>query len=588
VTRRQFQFASVIGLLFSAFGEGRSAAEPFNINTPGGPVTVEIGHLNPGGTVLTPDPPTAPGFRPPSIFSAPVPVGAGARALGVGGAFTAVADDATAASWNPAGLIQLEKPEFSIMARGSRDANTTSSSNPDYQAGRNEFDAFGLNYLSLALPFQSFGHNFVASANCQEAYDLKQRFSANMQGRSQSTINETSSADTSATTVQHLEQPSSVFADQNGVIDIDLTSQLTTHSQTTLNQILGSQMVTSIDFEQDGIIHSYGPALAMEITPKLAVGFAFNVFQDRTTLQSQTRAVYQATSQSLASLSSAQTTSGSYNYNGTIHLPPGGSVPVPIDIPISGSGNYAPFTDTSTTAPQATAHYSGLYQENNEFHDLLGFNGTLGGLWTVNRQLGLGFSLDLPWTAQATQTKTIKNAITATAPNGTILNQSTFVTQQTKDVSFDFPLYWAVGGVWRWNDISHTSLDVSETLWSSFSFKAEGEPRINPLDGKAYNSSQVDDCWSVRLGHEYLIVSRKTTIPLRAGLMWEQRPALGAPDNFFGVSVGTGISIGPVIVDLAYSYSWGNNVLGSLVPGQSGLSTDVQQHQVFLSCIYHF
>jgi hypothetical protein len=43
------------------------------------------------------------------------PVGSGARALGMGGAFIAVADDATAASWNPGGLIQLETPEVSVV-----------------------------------------------------------------------------------------------------------------------------------------------------------------------------------------------------------------------------------------------------------------------------------------------------------------------------------------------------------------------------------------------------------------------------------------------------------------------------------------
>ena len=43
------------------------------------------------------------------------PVGSGARALGMGGAFIAVADDATAASWNPGGLIQLERPEISAV-----------------------------------------------------------------------------------------------------------------------------------------------------------------------------------------------------------------------------------------------------------------------------------------------------------------------------------------------------------------------------------------------------------------------------------------------------------------------------------------
>ncbi len=38
-------------------------------------------------------------------------VGAGARAYGMGGAFLSRADDATAASWNPAGLSYLRRPE---------------------------------------------------------------------------------------------------------------------------------------------------------------------------------------------------------------------------------------------------------------------------------------------------------------------------------------------------------------------------------------------------------------------------------------------------------------------------------------------
>ena len=42
-------------------------------------------------------------------------IGVGARAMGLGGAFTAVADDASAAYWNPAGLVQLDDPEIQGM-----------------------------------------------------------------------------------------------------------------------------------------------------------------------------------------------------------------------------------------------------------------------------------------------------------------------------------------------------------------------------------------------------------------------------------------------------------------------------------------
>ncbi len=41
----------------------------------------------------------------------------GARSIGFGGAFVALADDATAAFANPAGLVQLLRPEVSIEGR---------------------------------------------------------------------------------------------------------------------------------------------------------------------------------------------------------------------------------------------------------------------------------------------------------------------------------------------------------------------------------------------------------------------------------------------------------------------------------------
>lgn len=45
--------------------------------------------------------------------------GFGARALGMGGAFIALADDLTATTWNPAGLGQLDAPTISVGGAGS-------------------------------------------------------------------------------------------------------------------------------------------------------------------------------------------------------------------------------------------------------------------------------------------------------------------------------------------------------------------------------------------------------------------------------------------------------------------------------------
>ena len=81
------------------------------------------------------------------------PVGSGARALGMGGAFIAVADDATAASWNPGGLIQLETPEISAVgAYFKRTEDNSFGTNPEAN-GEQDVSSSNINYLSAAYPF---------------------------------------------------------------------------------------------------------------------------------------------------------------------------------------------------------------------------------------------------------------------------------------------------------------------------------------------------------------------------------------------------------------------------------------------------
>jgi long-subunit fatty acid transport protein len=64
--------------------------------------------------VVEPPPRIGGFFSIPFNFDPP-----GARALGMGGSFIAVADDATAAETNPAGLVNLTRPEASLHARAS-------------------------------------------------------------------------------------------------------------------------------------------------------------------------------------------------------------------------------------------------------------------------------------------------------------------------------------------------------------------------------------------------------------------------------------------------------------------------------------
>ncbi|WP_320044557.1 outer membrane protein transport protein [uncultured Desulfobacter sp.] len=103
----------------------------------------------------------------------PNPVGSGARALGFG-AFIAVADDATAASWNPGGLVQLKTAEISIVG-------DYSSQNTDYTFsetnGSQSTSLTNLNYLSFAYPFTLWNRNMVVSINYQQLYDFTREVS---------------------------------------------------------------------------------------------------------------------------------------------------------------------------------------------------------------------------------------------------------------------------------------------------------------------------------------------------------------------------------------------------------------------------
>lgn len=112
------------------------------------------------------------------------PVGSGARAMGMGGAFIGVADDATAASWNPAGLVQLEKPEVSIVYSYFNHHQDYHPSNHPEITGGDTSDSHDINYASIASPFVAFDRNVTVSLNYQHLYDLTKQnnFTQNLSG----------------------------------------------------------------------------------------------------------------------------------------------------------------------------------------------------------------------------------------------------------------------------------------------------------------------------------------------------------------------------------------------------------------------
>lgn len=168
------------------------------------------------------------------IVSSPNPVGSGARALGMGGAFIAVADDATAASWNPGGLTQLERPEFSLVLSQKWYSEDFQSGTNRGLSGEFDVDFSDINYASFVypIPWTIAGRNLVLSLNYQSKFDFDR--------------------------------------DINVVYRENVVSDLGTAD------IVG--ITSDIDYRQRGQLAALSPAFGFEILENLSVGAVWNIY----------------------------------------------------------------------------------------------------------------------------------------------------------------------------------------------------------------------------------------------------------------------------------------------------------------------
>ncbi|HOK09455.1 MAG TPA: outer membrane protein transport protein [Candidatus Hydrogenedens sp.] len=166
------------------------------------------------------------------INSSPNVIGSGARAIGMGGAFIAIADDATSASWNPGGLTQLERPEFSMVYSYKYiGEDFESSTHPELKEDYS-IDFSQLNYMSFVYPFRRTikGRNLVLSLNYQAKYDF----------------------------------------------DRELDFFYRDMSALALGNVLG--LHSQVNYKQSGQLASLSPAFGFELTDRLSVGLVLNLW----------------------------------------------------------------------------------------------------------------------------------------------------------------------------------------------------------------------------------------------------------------------------------------------------------------------
>ena len=140
--------------------------------------------------------------------------------MGQGNAFIAIADDATAASWNPGGLSHLQRPEFSF-------ALETNSWKTNTNVESNESDSLSLqdiNYASLVLPFY-YKTNMAFSLNYLKLFRFDNEF------------------------------------------DVPYTLQ---------EDDLSFPIIGNYEFDQDGSFSVIAPAFGIDIIPKLSIGVTVN------------------------------------------------------------------------------------------------------------------------------------------------------------------------------------------------------------------------------------------------------------------------------------------------------------------------
>lgn len=420
--------------------------------------------------------------EPFNVSSPPNPVGSGARAMGMGGAFVAVADDATAASWNPAGLIHLQKPEVSAvysLERHIERRHSLSEMRPlpffsDLGEEEDKYTVSDLNYLSMAYPFNLARRNLVFSLNYQRLYDFTREL--------------------------HYQSASTNFDNRT-------------------------------EYTSKGTLYTLSPALAIQTTENLFLGVTINIWSDKWTGRNYWERTYK-------------------------------------------NVYYNKSDDTA-----------GFSMINEQYRNFRALNANFGLLCRITPQ----------WTLGAVFKSPFRGKFDYIYYNS---DETRYAGWYGKLESIDFPPTYALGMSYRFSDAWSISSDITRKDWDdlvwknnkgqSYSLFTEFYTDPNTKEVYPVESSGIDPTYAFRVGIEYLKILKKTVIPFRGGIFYDPIPSVGSPHSEYGISAGSGISLGDLIMDFAYQYRVRSNVPGTETSLGYKTFEDKKQHIFLFSTIYHF
>jgi hypothetical protein len=395
-------------------------------------------------------------------------LGSGARALGMGGAFLARADDATAVSWNPAGLSYLGRPEVSIVGtRNSFERGSPGAVPGDRLVGRSP------DFIAMTWP--------LSKGAVQLSYQRVFSFAG----------------------TRSIERSSDVF-ETKGTGGFDVL----------------------------------GMGTGWRLGRRVRVGGAFNLW-----------------------------------LNG-----------------------YSQRKVRTTTLPPPRGR--GTSEQDIDYDLDSGVNFNVGLLFSPVESLNLGVVGRTPLTAIASLRRFRRDF----GPSGSV-GEFTENSGDRSDVLIDLPGSVGFGASWRATSSLTISADYTRTFWSKGRVRnfyqidatVEGEPPPEPdvfveLPYPTLDDLDQTDTQQIRMGIEYVLIMGRLKVPLRIGSFVDRQyfraapaagEAAGAPPWFRGYTAGTGIAVGPVLVDAAYVLERGEFVpAGELSPVRTRFS------RVFLSLTY--